>query len=47
MWLHQLLIADILKFTKKSFRKTSFFVFTVTDVMEKSYGIFRNLSAFI
>ena len=42
MWMHQFLIADILKFTKKSFRKTSPFVLTVTGVMEKSYEIFRN-----
>ena len=30
-----LLLPDILEFTKKSFRKTSFFVLTVTGVMVK------------
>ena len=34
--MHQLLLADILEFTKNAFRETSLFVLTVTRVTEKS-----------
>ena len=37
--MHQLLLTAILKFTKKSFRKTSFFVFAVRGVMEKKCSV--------
>ena len=31
----ELLLANVLKFTKKSFRKTSLFVLSVTGILEK------------